>query len=78
MEDFPEMSRESLVAIRKGLDGAYREFSRSYGDIIESLFDPLLYLPGLVRKTAAQHALVHRVLGVAGGPHLRGQPVHGS
>lgn len=40
---FPEMERADLVAIRKGLDGAYREFSRSYGDVIESLFDPLLY-----------------------------------
>ena len=41
--DFPEMDRADLLSIRKGLDGAYKEFSRSYGDIIESLFDPLLY-----------------------------------
>lgn len=41
--EFPEMDRANLLAIRKGLDGAYKEFSRSYGDIIESLFDPLLY-----------------------------------
>ena len=40
---FPEMDRADLVAIRKGLDGAYREFSRSYGDVIEAVFDPLLY-----------------------------------
>lgn len=40
---FPEMERADLVAIRKGLDGAYREFSRSYGDVIEAVFDPLLY-----------------------------------
>ncbi|HEY9078498.1 proline/glycine betaine ABC transporter permease [Magnetovibrio sp.] len=39
---FPEMDRADLVAIRKTMDGAYREFSRSYGDVIESLFDPLL------------------------------------
>ena len=42
MTDFPEMDRATLVAIRKALDGAYREFSRSHGDMIESLFDPLL------------------------------------
>ena len=40
---FPEMDRADLVAMRKALDGAYREFSRNYGDIIERFFDPLLY-----------------------------------
>jgi len=39
---FPEMERASLVAIRKGLDGAYRDFSRSWGESIEAVFDPLL------------------------------------
>ncbi|MFC1233421.1 ABC transporter permease [Vibrio sp. F74] len=39
---FPEMERSSLRAIRKTLDGAYKEFSREYGDLIESIFDPLL------------------------------------
>jgi len=39
---FPEMERASLVAIRKGLDAAYREFSRSWGETIEAVFDPLL------------------------------------
>ncbi|MEH6403151.1 MAG: proline/glycine betaine ABC transporter permease [Sneathiella sp.] len=43
LTQFPEMERQDLTAIKKGLDGAYREFSRSYGDIIESAFDPLLY-----------------------------------
>ncbi|WP_025897778.1 ABC transporter permease [Sneathiella glossodoripedis] len=41
--EFPAMDRSDLLAIRKALDGAYKEFSRSYGDIIEGLFDPLLY-----------------------------------
>lgn len=40
--DFPEMERTSLRDIRKALDGGYKEFSREYGDFIESLFDPLL------------------------------------
>ncbi len=39
---FPQMERADLLAIRKSLDAAYREFSRSYGDLIESFFDPLL------------------------------------
>ncbi|MDG3086253.1 proline/glycine betaine ABC transporter permease [Vibrio hannami] len=42
LTEFPEMDRSSLRAIRKALDGAYKDFSREYGDFIESLFDPLL------------------------------------
>lgn len=42
LTEFPQMDREDLLAIRKALDGAYRDFSRSYGDAIESFFDPLL------------------------------------
>ncbi|MGR5133390.1 ABC transporter permease [Vibrio alfacsensis] len=42
LSEFPEMERSDLRAIRKTLDGAYRDFSREYGDLIESLFDPLL------------------------------------
>lgn len=43
LTEFPEMERADLVALRKALDGAYREFSRNYGEVIESFFDPLLY-----------------------------------
>ena len=42
MTEFPKMDRGDLLSIRKTLDGAYREFSREYGDLIESFFDPLL------------------------------------
>ena len=41
--EFPQMERETLVAIRKALDGAYRDFSRSYGGMIEAVFEPLLH-----------------------------------
>ena len=40
---FPQMERETLVGFRKALDGAYRDFSRSYGDAIEAFFEPLLF-----------------------------------
>ena len=40
---FPEMSKESLRLFKKSLDGAYRNFSREYGDTIEAVFDPVLY-----------------------------------
>ncbi len=44
LTEFPEMERASLVTIRKTLDTAYRDFSRAYGDAIETMFDPLLSL----------------------------------
>jgi glycine betaine/proline transport system permease protein len=40
---FPEMSKEGLRAFKKAVDGAYRNFSREYGDSIEAVFDPVLY-----------------------------------
>ncbi|MEE2688248.1 MAG: proline/glycine betaine ABC transporter permease [Pseudomonadota bacterium] len=40
---FPAMDRADLVALRKTLDGAYREFSRTHGNTIEGFFEPLLY-----------------------------------
>ena len=43
LTQFPAMERAELVALRKYLDGTYREFSRTYGDAIETFFDPLLY-----------------------------------
>ena len=43
LTQFPAMERAELVALRKYLDGTYREFSRTYGDAIETVFDPLLH-----------------------------------
>jgi len=40
---FPVMERTSLMELRKGIDLAFREFSRTYGDGIEAFFDPLLF-----------------------------------
>lgn len=42
LTEFPELSRGDLMALRKTLDGAYREFSREYGEAIEAFFEPLL------------------------------------
>ncbi|MDP5254970.1 MULTISPECIES: proline/glycine betaine ABC transporter permease [unclassified Vibrio] len=42
LTSFPEMDRSTLRVIRQTLDGAYKGFSREYGDLIESLFNPLL------------------------------------
>ena len=40
---FPVMDRTALMEMRKGIDFAFRDFSRTYGDAIEAFFDPLLY-----------------------------------
>jgi glycine betaine/proline transport system permease protein len=42
LSKFPKMDRSTLLEIRKYLDGAFLDFSREYGDAIESFFDPLL------------------------------------
>ena len=34
--EFPEMGRRSQMELRKGIDLAFRNFSREYGDIIEA------------------------------------------
>ena len=41
--EFPEMGRKSQMELRKGIDLAFRNFSREYGDNIEAFFDPLLF-----------------------------------
>ena len=40
---FPVMERSALAELRKGIDFAFRDFSKSYGDGIEAFFDPLLF-----------------------------------
>ncbi|MFT5721863.1 MAG: glycine betaine/proline transport system permease protein [Motiliproteus sp.] len=42
LNTFPQMERNDLTAIKKTMDAAFREFSRSYGELIEAFFDPLL------------------------------------
>lgn len=43
LTEFPAMERTDLVALRRALDGAYRTFSRAYGEGIENFFSPLLH-----------------------------------
>lgn len=43
LTDFPELDRTILVGLRRGLDQAYRSFSREFGSDIEAFFDPLLF-----------------------------------
>ena len=39
----PTMDRQELRDLKKSIDLGFKEFSRSYGDSLESFFDPLLY-----------------------------------
>ena len=40
--NFPDMSRSNLRDFKKSVDFAFTDFSRTYGEAIESFFEPLL------------------------------------
>ncbi|MES9935274.1 MAG: proline/glycine betaine ABC transporter permease [Sedimenticola sp.] len=42
LEEFPSLGRRDLRDLKKTIDGGFREFTREYGEAIESFFDPLL------------------------------------
>jgi glycine betaine/proline transport system permease protein len=39
--NFPSLETETLRNLKRNVDAGYKSFSREYGDIIESVFDPL-------------------------------------
>ncbi len=39
--EFPEMGRRDLLAMRKYIDGNFREFTGAYGEYIEAVFEPV-------------------------------------
>ncbi len=41
LDDFPAMGFEQLSAMRRAVDGGFRNFTREYGETIERMFDPL-------------------------------------
>ncbi len=41
--DFPSLGKRDLRDLKKGIDGSFREWSRSNGDAIEAFFDPLYF-----------------------------------
>jgi len=53
-EQFPALGTETLSALRRAIDGGFRQFTRDYGDLLERLFDPLR---GFL--LAAEHLLTH-------------------
>ena len=41
--EFPSMERQALRDLKKAIDGGFRDFSREFGEAIESFFEPLLW-----------------------------------
>ncbi len=41
-DEFPTMDPQGLRDLKKGIDLGFRDFSRGYGDLLESFFEPLL------------------------------------
>ncbi len=41
MTEFPEMGRADIRDFKKGIDGAFKDFVREYGELIEGFFYPL-------------------------------------
>jgi glycine betaine/proline transport system permease protein len=42
-DEFPSMGQTSLRDLKKGIDFAFRDFSRENGEAIENFFDPLMH-----------------------------------
>lgn len=43
LTNFPQLSDESQLALKRSIDDSFRAFTRSYGDAIEGFFAPLKY-----------------------------------
>jgi glycine betaine/proline transport system permease protein len=41
LTEFPELSRGALRDLRRYIDGNFKDFTREYGELIETMFDPL-------------------------------------
>lgn len=41
LHEFPSLSGETISGLRRGIDGAFRQFTREYGEMLELMFLPL-------------------------------------
>ena len=44
LTEFPSINTETLRALKKTIDAGFKNFSRNYGDNIESFFEPVRFL----------------------------------
>ena len=43
LTEFPSMDRQGLRDLKKAIDGGFRDFSREFGEALETFFEPLLW-----------------------------------
>jgi glycine betaine/proline transport system permease protein len=48
---FPEMNKKDFREMKKGSDASYKDFAREWGDLIDSMFEPLLKMLVFFEKT---------------------------
>ena len=48
---FPEMPNQQFREMKKGIDASYKDFAREWGDLIDSMFEPLLKMLVFFEKT---------------------------
>ena len=48
---FPEMNNKDFREMKKGIDASYKDFAREWGDLIDSMFEPLLKMLVFFEKT---------------------------
>ena len=41
LQEFPALGADQLSALRRAVDGSFRQFTRDHGDTLERMFDPL-------------------------------------
>ena len=44
LTEFPSIDTETLRSLKKSIDAGFKNFSRNYGDNIESFFEPVRFL----------------------------------
>lgn len=68
--NFPEMSRGDLRAMRQAIDGAFRDFTRAYGETLEDLFLPIRILLDVLQRLLIDSPWVLVLVVLAGGVWL--------
>ncbi|MCC6008363.1 MAG: proline/glycine betaine ABC transporter permease [Rhodobacteraceae bacterium] len=68
--NFPEMSRENLRAMRVAIDGAFRDFTRAYGETLEDIFLPVRILLDFLQRLLIDSPWILVLAGLAAGVWL--------
>ena len=66
LAEFPSLGKRDLRDLKKGIDGSFREWSRSNGDAIEAFFDPLYFFLVWLEKLLINAPWPIVIIGIAG------------